>query len=128
LTTFEKLSNLNPNLNPNSTVMQPENARSLLNMLETVVKPGGTGYLAFLPNVRVAGKTGTTRKFIDGQYSETQYLAWFVGLVPADAPRLVMAVVIDEPQGDNYYGGKIAAPIFAKVMSDALRLLNRETE
>lgn len=105
-------------------VMQAGTARQVLNMLETAVKSGGTGSLAQIRGYRVAGKTGTVRKHIAGGYSKRKYLALFAGIVPASAPRLVMVVMIDEPRRGSYYGGKVAAPVFAKVMSGALRLLN----
>ncbi len=73
---------------------------------------------------RVAGKTGTTRKVIGGRYVKGRYRSLFVGYGPVSRPRLVMAVVIDDPRGEDYYGGKVAAPVFSRVMSGALRLLN----
>jgi cell division protein FtsI (penicillin-binding protein 3) len=72
----------------------------------------------------VAGKTGTAKKAVAGGYAEDKYLSLFVGMAPASNPRLVMAVIIDEPRGEEYYGGLVAAPVFAKVMSGAMRLLN----
>jgi len=105
-------------------VMQAKTARQVIQMLESVVKTGGTGSLAQIRGFRVAGKTGTVRKFMAGKYSESEYLALFAGIVPASAPRLVMIVLIDTPFGESYYGGKVAAPVFAKVMTGALRLLN----
>ncbi|MDM8560386.1 penicillin-binding protein 2 [Candidatus Parabeggiatoa sp. HSG14] len=105
-------------------VLQPRTAQQMLHILEAVIKSGGTGTLAQINGFRVAGKTGTVRKSEAGKYSQDKYLALFVGIVPVSAPRLVMAIIIDEPRTKNYYGGKVAAPIFAKVMSDALRLLN----
>jgi cell division protein FtsI (penicillin-binding protein 3) len=105
-------------------VMQAKTARQVLHMLKAVVKPGGTGSLAQISRFSVAGKTGTVRKVVAGKYSDNDYLALFAGIVPASAPRLVMVVLIDQPRADSYYGGKVAAPVFAKVMSGALRLLN----
>ncbi len=105
-------------------VMQAKTARQVVHMLKAVVKPGGTGSLAQISRFSVAGKTGTVRKVVAGKYSDSDYLALFAGIVPASAPRLVMVVLIDEPRADSYYGGKVAAPVFAKVMSGALRLLN----
>ncbi len=105
-------------------IMQAKTARQVIKMLEAVVKKGGTGTLAQIRGFRVAGKTGTVRKHIAGEYSEREHLALFAGIVPASAPRLVMVVLIDMPQGKNYYGGKVAAPVFAKVMTRSLRLLN----
>jgi cell division protein FtsI (penicillin-binding protein 3) len=72
----------------------------------------------------VAGKTGTAKKSVAGGYAEDKYLSLFVGIAPVSDPRLVMAVFIDEPKGDEYYGGLVAGPVFSKVMSGALRLLN----
>jgi cell division protein FtsI (penicillin-binding protein 3) len=105
-------------------VMQAETARQIIQMLEAVVKKGGTGTLAQMSHFRVAGKTGTVRKHIAGKYSDSEHLALFAGIVPASAPRLVMVVLIDTPRTGSYYGGKVAAPVFVKVMTVALRLLN----
>jgi cell division protein FtsI (penicillin-binding protein 3) len=72
---------------------------------------------------RVAGKTGTAHKQENGAYAADKYLASFVGLAPASAPRLVVAVMIDEPSAGQYYGGAVAAPVFAQIMQGALRVL-----
>lgn len=93
-------------------------------MLEEVVQPTGTGKRAAVAHYRIAGKTGTVRKNTGQGYEEDKYRAMFVGMAPASNPRLVMAVIIDEPVGDEYYGGQIAAPIFSEVMANSLRLLN----
>ena len=93
-------------------------------MLEEVVQPTGTGKRAAVAHYRIAGKTGTVRKNTGKGYEESKYRAMFVGMAPASAPRLVMVVIIDEPSGEEYYGGQIAAPIFAEVMANSLRLLN----
>ena len=104
-------------------VMSEETAREVLRMLETVVEAkDGTGRRARIRGYRVAGKTGTTRKAIAGGYAERRYLSLFAGLAPVSNPRFVVAVVIDDPQGEYYYGGHVAAPVFRTVMSDALRL------
>lgn len=105
-------------------VLRRSTARSLVRILETVVSSEGSAPLAAIPGYRVAGKTGTAKKAVAGGYAEDKYLALFVGMAPVSDPRLVMAVIIDEPQGEDYYGGLVAAPVFAKVMSGALRLLN----
>ncbi|MEJ2592144.1 MAG: penicillin-binding transpeptidase domain-containing protein, partial [Candidatus Thiodiazotropha sp.] len=89
-----------------------------------VVSRQGTAPRAAIPGYRVAGKTGTAKKSVAGGYAEDKYLSLFVGMAPASDPRLVMAVFIDEPKGHEFYGGLVAAPVFAKVMSGALRLLN----
>lgn len=104
-------------------VVDPDTAEALVAMMETVVAPGGTGARAALDGYRVAGKTGTAWKYATGGYSEDQYVAVFAGLVPASNPSLAVVVVIDEPKGDVYYGGEVAAPLFARIVSGALRLL-----
>jgi cell division protein FtsI (penicillin-binding protein 3) len=73
---------------------------------------------------RVAGKTGTAHKLENGGYAAHKYIASFVGFAPASDPRLVVAVMIDEPSAGQYYGGAVAAPVFAQVMQGALRLMN----
>lgn len=103
---------------------RPEMAAQLRRMLETVSQDGGTGTEARVPGYRVAGKTGTVKKAENGGYSEKRYLSLYAGVAPASHPRLAMVVMIDEPQGDVYYGGLVAAPVFGKVMAGALRLLN----
>lgn len=105
-------------------ILDAELARRLRRMLEGVVAPGGTGTQAAIPGYRVAGKTGTVHKSGPGGYAEEDYIASFVGFVPASDPRLVMAVTIDEPRSEEYYGGQVAAPVFSRVMSEALRILN----
>jgi cell division protein FtsI (penicillin-binding protein 3) len=98
-------------------------SRDLIGLLEGVVTPDGTGIKARVPGYRVAGKTGTAWKAAGGGYSEHRYTAVFAGLVPASRPRLAALVLIDEPTGTEYYGGDVAAPVFAAVMSGALRLM-----
>jgi cell division protein FtsI (penicillin-binding protein 3) len=98
-------------------------ARAVRAMLELAVQPGGTGPRARIMGWRVAGKTGTAHKQENGAYAAHKYLSSFVGLAPASAPRLVIAVMIDEPSAGEYYGGTVAAPVFAHVMQGALRLL-----
>ena len=104
-------------------VLSVQTARAVRAMLELAVQPGGTGPRARLVGWRVAGKTGTAHKLENGIYAADKYLSSFVGFAPASAPRLVLAVMIDEPAG-QYYGGAVAAPVFAQVMQGALRLMN----
>jgi cell division protein FtsI (penicillin-binding protein 3) len=104
-------------------VVSVDTARRLREMLETVVSPAGTGQRASIANFRVAGKTGTAKKFRVGGYSDDRYLAVFAGFAPVSNPKLVGVVVIDEPQGDDYYGGEVAAPVFSRILSGALRLM-----
>jgi cell division protein FtsI (penicillin-binding protein 3) len=93
-------------------------------MLESVTEPDGTGRHARVQGYRVAGKTGTVHKVGSGGYATDRYLSLFTGFAPASRPRLLLVVSIDEPQGSAYYGGQVAAPIFARVMEGALRLMN----
>ena len=91
-------------------------------MLESVTQAGGTAVRAQVVGYRVAGKTGTAHKLVGGTYAPDLYVSSFVGLAPASAPRLLVAVMIDEPGGEEYYGGVVAAPVFSAVMSEALRM------
>ncbi|MCC6609859.1 MAG: penicillin-binding protein 2 [Burkholderiales bacterium] len=104
-------------------VVAPATARAVRDMLELAVQPGGTGPRAQIMGYRVAGKTGTAHKQENGAYAADKYVSSFVGLAPASNPRLIVAVMIDEPSAGEYYGGSVAAPVFAEVMSGALRLL-----
>jgi cell division protein FtsI (penicillin-binding protein 3) len=108
-------------------VLKPATARMVRHMLEMVVLPGGTAPKAQVAGYRVAGKTGTAHKLEDGVYAN-KYVSSFVGFAPASNPRLVVAVVIDEPSGAQYYGGSVAAPVFSSVMGTALRLLGVPTD
>jgi cell division protein FtsI (penicillin-binding protein 3) len=98
-------------------------ANSVKDMLELVVQPGGTALKAQVTGYRVAGKTGTAHKLGAGGYEHDKYVGSFVGMVPASNPRLIMAVMIDEPNNGEYYGGSVAAPVFSAVMNDVLRML-----
>ena len=104
-------------------VMTPENARAVLRMMEAVVRAGGTGEKAMVEGYRIAGKTGTAYKFINNAYRDDRYLTSFIGIAPASRPRLVVAVQIVEPKIEDS-GGLAAAPVFSKVMAEALRLLD----
>jgi len=104
-------------------VISSETAHAVRRMLEEVVRPGGTGTKAAIDGYRVAGKTGTAWKFAKGGYSKDKYISIFAGLAPASDPRLATVVVIDEPSGELYYGSDVAAPVFANVMAESLRLL-----
>ncbi len=104
-------------------VLAAATAIAVRRMLEEVVRPGGTGTKATVTGYRIAGKTGTAWKFAAGGYSEDEYISIFAGLAPASNPRLAAVVVIDEPGGELYYGSDVAAPVFANVMAESLRLL-----
>jgi cell division protein FtsI (penicillin-binding protein 3) len=105
-------------------VYSPRVARAVRKMMEAVVKKDGTAPLAAVQGYRVAGKTGTVHKSVAGGYADDRYLAVFAGMAPASRPRLVAVVVIDEPNNGEHFGGKVAGPVFSKVMAGALRLLN----
>ncbi len=109
--------------NEGRQVISIDTATAVRRMLEEVVRPGGTGTKAAVDGYRIAGKTGTAWKFASGGYSEDKYISIFAGLAPASEPRLATVVVIDEPRGELYYGSDVAAPVFADVMSESLRLL-----
>jgi cell division protein FtsI (penicillin-binding protein 3) len=98
-------------------------ARQVIDMLEQATGPGGTAPEARIAGYRVAGKTGTVRKSEAGGYSDSKYRAVFAGMAPASDPRLVMVVMVDEPSNGKYYGGQVAAPVFSRVLSGALRLM-----
>ncbi len=104
-------------------VIKAQTATAVLSMLEAVVGAGGTGRQAVVAGYRVAGKTGTVKKFVPGGYSEDRYLALFSGIAPVTRPRLAIVVVIDDPSTGDYYGGEVAAPVFSSVVEGALRIL-----
>ncbi|NJD34083.1 MAG: penicillin-binding protein 2 [Betaproteobacteria bacterium] len=103
-------------------VFSAQTAREVRTMLEMAVQPGGTAPKAHIPGYRVAGKTGTAHKLEGGAYAN-KYVASFVGFAPASEPRLIVAVMIDEPSNGKHFGGDVAAPVFAQVMAGSLRTL-----
>jgi len=105
-------------------VMPARIARLIRPMLEAVIHDGGTGTRARVTGYSVSGKTGTVKKATAGGYSDDRYIAVFAGFAPASRPRLAMVVTINEPRGKEYYGGQVAAPVFARIMAGALRALN----
>jgi cell division protein FtsI (penicillin-binding protein 3) len=104
-------------------VISKRTAETLRRMLELATQPGGTAPRARIAGYRVAGKTGTAHKQENGAYVPDKYRSSFVGFAPASRPRLVIAVMLDEPAAGQYYGGVVAAPVFAAVMAGALRIL-----
>ena len=109
---------------PESTrVISPATARAVRRMLEMAVQPGGTAPRAQVVGYRIAGKTGTTHKIEGKGYALDKYVSSFVGFAPASKPRLIVAVMIDEPAAGQHYGGAVAAPVFSEVMAGALRML-----
>ncbi|MCX7893594.1 MAG: penicillin-binding protein 2 [Burkholderiales bacterium] len=108
---------------PARRVLSSGTAREVRAMLEMAVQPGGTAPRAQIMGYRVAGKTGTAHKQENGGYAPNKYISSFVGFAPVSHPRLVIAVMLDEPSAGEYYGGAVAAPVFSQVMAGALRLL-----
>ncbi len=107
-------------------VFRPEVAQAVRAMLEAAAGPDGAK-LAQVQGYRVAGKSGTARKIVNGQYSRSRYRSSFVGFAPAGNPRIVVAVSIDEPKG-HYFGGRVAAPVFSEIVASSLRRLDIEPD
>lgn len=105
-------------------VVDEKFAMQISEMLEQVTGPSGTAKAANLDLYGVAGKTGTAHKVGGGGYESGQYMAYFAGFAPAKDPRIAIVVVIDNPKGRQYYGGEVAAPVFARIAADSLRILN----
>ena len=105
-------------------VMKPENALAVLRMMTAVVKDGATGRLAAIDGYSVAGKTGTAFKYINKRYRKDRRVVSFIGLAPASNPRLIVAVMMDEPRVERASGGRLVAPMFSKIMSSSLRVLD----
>jgi cell division protein FtsI (penicillin-binding protein 3) len=103
-------------------IFPPEIARQVRGMLESVVAEGGTAPRAAVPGYRVGGKTGTAYKLENGRYTR-KYISSFIGLAPASDPRLIVAVMVDEPTGPQHFGGDVAGPVFSQIMSGSLRSL-----
>ncbi|UPW17947.1 penicillin-binding transpeptidase domain-containing protein [Agarivorans sp. TSD2052] len=108
---------------PGERVFEQVKANAVLEMMESVIQEGGTGRKAAVPGFRVAGKTGTSRKAVRGGYGD-DYVAIFAGVAPVSDPKLAIAVFVNEPKNDRYYGGDVAAPVFSKVMHGGLQYLN----
>lgn len=108
-------------------VYPPEIAKTIRSMLEASTGPEGAK-LAQVQGYRVAGKSGTARKWVNGQYSQKYYRSSFAGFGPVSDPRIVVALSVDEPSGKHYYGGRVAAPVFAEIMGRTLRMLGVEPD
>ena len=103
-------------------VFSPSVARELRQMLQMAAGPGGTAPDAMVPGYSVGGKSGTAHKQVGKTYVN-KYRSWFVGISPIDKPRIVVAVMVDEPSTGVYYGGKVAGPVFSQVVAQTLRLM-----
>ncbi|QDQ26741.1 penicillin-binding protein 2 [Chitinimonas arctica] len=108
---------------PGDAVIKPETARAVRKMLEMVTQPGGTASKSRVVGYRVGGKTGTAHKLEGGSYEGKKYVGSFVGIAPISDPRVIVAVMIDEPTMGKYYGGDVAAPVFSAVVAGSLRFI-----
>lgn len=104
-------------------VFSAENARAVRHMLQMAAAPGGTGPLAQTVGYSVGGKSGTAHKQVGKGYASNKYRAWFTGMAPIDSPRIIVAVMIDEPSDGQYFGGVAAAPVFSEVVQQTLRIM-----
>lgn len=108
---------------PGRQVYDSQLTQQVIEMMEAVAGEEGTGRQASVPGYRVAGKTGTSRKAVAGGYGD-EYIALFSGVIPASRPRIAMAIMINEPAGDTYHGGSVAAPVFSAIADETMRILN----
>jgi cell division protein FtsI (penicillin-binding protein 3) len=113
---------------PGLRVFKPDTAREVRKMLQMAAGPGGTGPLAQTIGYSVGGKSGTAHKQEGSGYASNKYRSWFVGLAPVDKPRVIVAVMVDEPSAGKYFGGTVAAPVFSQVVQHTLRLKNVEPD
>ena len=104
-------------------VISVENAKAMRKMLQMAAGPGGTAQKAQTIGYSVGGKTGTAHKQEGKGYAGKKYRGFFVGMAPIEAPRIVVAVMIDEPTNGRYYGGDVAAPVFSQTVQQTLRLM-----
>ena len=104
-------------------VFSDKNARAVRKMLQMAAGPGGTGQRAQTVGYSVGGKSGTAHKQVGKGYASNRYRSWFTGMAPIDKPRIVVAVMLDEPSDGKYYGGEVAAPVFSETVQQALRLM-----
>ncbi len=104
-------------------VFSAQNAAEVRKMLQMAAGPGGTGQRAQTMGYSVGGKSGTAHKQVGKGYASNKYRAWFTGMAPIEKPRIVVAVMIDEPSDGKYYGGEVAAPVFSETVQQALRLM-----
>ena len=105
-------------------VFSPQTAASVRRMLQMAAGPGGTGPLAQTIGYSVGGKSGTAHKQVGRGYASRQYRSWFTGMAPIEKPRIIVAVMIDEPSNGQYFGGLVAAPVFSEVVQQTLRMMN----
>ena len=104
-------------------ILKPQTAKTIRHMMVAVTEKGGTGTAGAVDGFDVAAKTGTARKLVNGQYAENKHMATFIGFAPADEPRVIVAVNVDEPSANGYYGGTVAGPVFKNIMAGSLNVL-----
>jgi cell division protein FtsI (penicillin-binding protein 3) len=104
-------------------VFSPKTALQLREMLQLAAGPGGTAPQAQVSGYSVGGKSGTARKQEGKGYAGNKYRSWFVGIAPINKPRIIVAVMVDEPTTGGHYGGEVAGPVFSQVVAQSLRLL-----
>ncbi|MEO5795449.1 MAG: penicillin-binding protein 2 [Rhodoferax sp.] len=104
-------------------VFSAQNAAAIRKMLQMAAGPGGTGPLAQTVGYSVGGKSGTAHKQVGKGYASNKYRAWFTGMAPINKPRIIVAVMVDEPSAGSYYGGIVAAPVFSEVVQQTLRMM-----
>jgi cell division protein FtsI (penicillin-binding protein 3) len=105
-------------------VLARRRAAEMRKMLQMAAGPGGTGRARRRMGYSVGGKSGTAHKQVGKGYASNKYRAWFVGMAPIDKPRIIVAVMIDEPSDGKYFGGDVAAPVFSEVVQQTLRMMN----
>jgi len=104
-------------------VFSAQNAAAVRKMLQMAAGPGGTGQKAQTVGYSVGGKSGTAHKQVGKGYASNKYRAWFTGMAPIEKPRIIVAVMIDEPSAGEYFGGAVAAPVFSEVVQQTLRMM-----
>ncbi|WP_274572575.1 penicillin-binding protein 2 [Neisseria leonii] len=104
-------------------VIKPETARAMRKIMIAVTEKGGTGTAGAVDGFDVAAKTGTARKLVNGRYADNKHVATFIGFAPAEAPRVIVAVSVDEPSANGYYGGTVAGPVFKAVTAGSLNIM-----
>jgi cell division protein FtsI (penicillin-binding protein 3) len=114
-------ANMSP---PPVQAIKPATAATMRHLLQGVISPGGTAKRAAIPGYSLAGKTGTTRVISNGSYTSSKHRAIFIGMAPADNPKLLTLVVVNAPTKGSFYGGTVSAPVFSRIMSSALRMLH----
>jgi len=105
-------------------VFSPLVASEVRQMMHLAAAPGGTAPLAQTVGYSVGGKTGTAHKQVGKGYAANKYRAWYTGMSPIDKPRIIVAVMVDEPGAGKYFGGQVAAPVFSQMVQETLRILN----